>query len=99
MNVKSPNKGCRLNDKYATPLTNDLSDDSYMFLHYFLNWLNLWDGMTGITGKLTNETFTALKHATTAILQLTDYCIHELKMKYILTGKFQTDQLEASVKE
>ena len=61
-------------------------------MHYFLNWLNLWDGMTKVTGKLINETFTALKHTTTAILHVTDYCINELNMKYILPGKFQTDQ-------
>ena len=46
-------------------------------------------------GKLTKETFFALKHTTTAILQITDYCVDELHMKYILRGKFQTDQLEA----
>lgn len=95
MNVKSTYKGIRLNNKYAAPMTKDENDEKYLFMHYFLNWLNLWDGMTEVTGKLTKETFTALKHTTTAILQITDYCIDELNMKYILPGKFQTDQLEA----
>lgn len=51
--------------------------------------------MTEVPGNLTHETFTALRHTTTAILQITDYCISELNMRYILTGKFQTDQLKA----
>ena len=95
MNVKSPYKGCRLNNKYATPLTKSNTDEKYIFLHFFLDWLNVWERMTEVTGKLTKETFSALKHTTTAILQITDYCIDELNMKYMLPGKFQTDQLEA----
>ena len=35
-----------------------------------------------------------MKHTTHAIIELTDYCTSELKMDYILTGKFQTDNLE-----
>ena len=42
-------------------------------------------------GKLT---FTALLHTTYAFLELIKYFIEELKMLYILLGKFQTDYLE-----
>ncbi len=35
-----------------------------------------------------------LQPKTHAMIELTDYCITEFNMKYILTGKFQTDQLE-----
>lgn len=50
--------------------------------------------MKNSTGKLTKETFTALKHTTQAMLELTSYCINELKLKYVLPGMFQTDNLE-----
>lgn len=51
--------------------------------------------MQGKGGKLTHETFTALRHTTNGIMEITKYCIQELKMKYILTAKFQTDKLES----
>ena len=54
-----------------------------------------WDSIPGKSGKLTKETFTALHHTTHAILELIQYCTEESKMVYILSGKFQTDQLEA----
>lgn len=95
MNVKSAHKGTRLNNKYATPLTNDVSDENYVFLNNFCNWLDLWNSMTETSGKLTKETFTALRHTTHAIIEITNYCINELNLKYVLTGKLQTDQLEA----
>ena len=54
-----------------------------------------WDSIPGKSGKLTKETFTALHHTTYTILELTQYCTEELKLLYILPGKFQTDHLEA----
>ena len=94
MNVKTPFKGCRIKKQYATPLTDSDNDEKYLFLNNFCDWLELWDSMNYSTGKLTKETFTALKHTTHAMVELTKYCLHELKLKYILPGKFQTDNLE-----
>lgn len=59
-----------------------------------LIYLDHWDSMADIGGKLTKETFTDLKHTTNAIMELTSYCINESNMNFILTSKFQTDQLE-----
>ena len=50
--------------------------------------------VTGRNSKLTMEKFTALHHTTDAFLELIKYCIEELKMQFILPGKFQTDHLE-----
>ena len=61
----------------------------------FCNWLDVWNQNIGEAGKLTKETFTAIKHTTQAILRVSRYCIEELKMDYILPGKFQTDHLES----
>ena len=95
MNVKSKFKGKRLNNPYATPLTNEDGDMKYEFLKNFDLWLQVWDDIKTGKGNLTRETYTALKHATQAMLAITDYCISDLKMDYILPGKFQTDNLEA----
>ena len=95
LNVKTPFKGIRFNNKHAYPLTNNINDENYKFLDVFCNWLNCWNNIPGNLGKLTKETFTALHHTTYAMFELTNYCIDELKMQYILPGKFQTDNLEA----
>ncbi|XP_064120877.1 uncharacterized protein LOC135225533 [Macrobrachium nipponense] len=94
MNVKHPHKGTRLHNKYATPLTYNVNDEKYIFLQKFHSWLDLWNNMTKTGGKLSRETFTALKHTTNAMIEITKYCVEKLKMKYVLPGKFQTDQLE-----
>ena len=41
------------------------------------------------------ETFFALLHTTYALLEITNYCLSELNSSYVLSGKFQTDSLEA----
>ena len=56
--------------------------------------LEYWNSISGRNGKLIKEIFTALHHTTFAFLELTNYCIEEMKMLYILAGKFQTDHLE-----
>ena len=93
MNVKTPVKGWNLQNKYCNPLK--LNEENYAFLTIFCDWLESWDNIPGESGKLTKETFTAFYHTTFAILELTQYCSEELKMVYILPGKFQTDHLEA----
>lgn len=95
MNVKSLNKGKRLHDQMQEPLTNHESDIKYDFLRKVLYWLDRWDEMQCDTGTLTRETLSAFKLTTHAIIELTNYCMSELGMTYILPGKFQTDLLEA----
>ena len=45
--------------------------------------------------KLSKETAFALRHTTGALISLCDCVLKELKFKYVLLEKFQTDQLEA----
>lgn len=51
--------------------------------------------MNCTTGALSKETHKALNQTTHGMLELTRYCIDEREMKFILTGKIQTDCLEA----
>lgn len=95
VNVKSPNAGVRLNNKFQFPLTNSPEDPKNEFLNKFIDWLDRWENMECTTGMLTKETHCALKLTTEALLNLSSYCIDELGMLYILPGKFQTDQLES----
>lgn len=95
MNVQSHNKGIKTNNNYAKPLTGNTDADNHKFLKSFSNWLEVWGKMDTVGGKLSRETFTALKHTTHAIIELSMYCTFVLKMNFILTAKFQTDKLES----
>lgn len=95
LNVKTPSKGIRLNNRLQQPLTNKTLDERKMFLTDFLVWLEQWKTINAKSGKLSPQTFTALRHTTQGIIQLAEYCIKELNWDYILPGKFQTDVLES----
>ena len=95
MNVQAPSKGIMTRNKYATPLTANTNDEKLEFLENFCKWLEVWDNIQATGGKLTRETFTALRHTTHAIIEITKYCTCVLNMRYILTAKFQTDKLES----
>lgn len=75
-------------------MTNQYDDENFKYLNEFLNWLEKWENMGCDTGILSKETMAALKLTTYGLLELTSYCINELKLQYILPGKFQTDSLE-----
>ena len=82
MNVKTLFKGVRLNDNYQEPLTCSTEDVKLKFLHYFLDWLDAWNCIENNVGKLSKQTFTALKHTTHGIIELARYCTSELNRVY-----------------
>lgn len=95
VNVKTPNKGAHSRNVMCEPLIYDtINDQNLFFFTNFLQWLNKWSNMNSDTGKLTKETLSALILTTTTIIELTDYCINELNMPYLLPRKFQTDEFE-----
>ena len=59
-----------------------------------MKWLDKWSTIND-KDRLTKETFTALHHTTTALLEISEYCLEEPNANYVLLGKFQTDYLEA----
>ena len=77
--------------------TNDKKNENYCetskYSQYFVNWLDKWSTISA-KDKLTKETFTALHHTTTALLEISEYCLEELNANYLLSGKFQTDCME-----
>ncbi|KAM7301388.1 uncharacterized protein ISCGN_016907 [Ixodes scapularis] len=64
------------------------------FLKDLLQWLDTWKSLKCDTGGLTKETHAALELTCYSLLKLSQYCLEELKFKYVLLGKFQTDCLE-----
>lgn len=93
MNVKSITKGFHKRNIYQDPLKKD--DFRFTFLLRFLEWLKIWKISNSNKGKLTPETHLALSLTTEGMIEVCRYCTDELKMHYILPGKFQTDSLEA----
>lgn len=95
VNVKTPLKGKRLADPYQEPIVSGKIDDPKLtFLHELLNWLDTWKDEK-YSKKLTNQTHSALTHTVYCMLEVVNYCFEELKMNYVLLGKFQTDPLES----
>lgn len=95
VNVKTPFKGVRYNNKFQEPLTDKSDDERKAFLIKFVDWLEHWHGLGLNYGKLSKQTHTALLHTTRCLLKLVEFCSQELKWSYLLPGKFQTDPLEA----
>lgn len=92
MNVRTILKGIHKRNVFQEPMK--LNDFRFQFLEDFLIWLDTWKDAKSDTGRLTQETHLALSLTTHAIREITRYCTEELHMKFILTGKFQTDSLE-----
>ncbi|GFW90689.1 transposable element P transposase [Trichonephila clavipes] len=95
VNVKTPLKGQHLLDPFQQPITLSPDNQTCEFLHKILSWLDSWKGKNCTTGTLTKETHLAFIHTTYALLEMSKYCINELKFQNFLPGKIQTDALES----
>ena len=96
LNVKSVDKGYRKRDTDSNPI-HESSDGRVLFLNDVFNWLCKWESLNQKPreGRLSNETLVALKHTVSCFNQLIPYLLETLHLSYVLTGKFQTDCLEA----
>ncbi|KAH9375571.1 hypothetical protein HPB48_009423 [Haemaphysalis longicornis] len=94
VNVKTPFKGLRLRDDLQKPVCPSPFDPRVSFLNDFLDWLEEWKERRADACKLSDETHGALIQTTRAFIEICAYCFDELKMSFVLLGKFQTDLLE-----
>ena len=96
MNVKNTTKGLHklLDD---AKVIDNVNDERIDWLNKFSCWLKLWHN--GITkrkeGHLSKETFVALTHTVDTLILLIKDLLEQQQFKYVLLGKFQTDNLEA----
>ena len=96
LNIKSYNKGLRLRKEDAN-VFHSVSDDRLEWMEKFAVWLNAWKSYNTQhdSGFLTKETFIALSHiVTTFVIMIRDLITNGV-LDYVLTEKFQTDQLES----
>ncbi|KAH6946847.1 hypothetical protein HPB50_015636 [Hyalomma asiaticum] len=64
------------------------------FLRKIPEWLDYWASLKHDAGHLTKETHLAFGHTSHALHEISVYCLDELKFRYVLLEKFQTDSLE-----
>ncbi|KAG8303581.1 hypothetical protein J6590_108457 [Homalodisca vitripennis] len=101
VNVKQAYKWVRFNDEYYKPI-NSMTDKTSLYLEKFCSWLVKWNEIEiqgekvgSMNGKLSKETQEALLLTTKTLLEIIEFLTKNLKLSYILLGKFQTDSLEA----
>ncbi|XP_077489629.1 uncharacterized protein LOC144100614 [Amblyomma americanum] len=94
VNVKTPWKGKRLNDRFQEPVFPSEDDMKVAFLYKILDWLDSLKEKNLDSGVLTKETHASLHQTTHALVEVSRYCFDELQLSYVLLGKFQTDSLE-----
>ncbi|XP_037510196.2 uncharacterized protein LOC119386976 [Rhipicephalus sanguineus] len=96
VNTKTPSKGKRLRNPLQAPVRS-MEDMQLQFLNTFVDWLDTWENLkvgTGRAGLLTTETHSALRLTSYSLIEVSRYCLEELRFEYVLLGKFQTDSLE-----
>ena len=95
INVKHPLKGVRLRDDRCKPVSSIL-DSNFKFLQSALSWFKDWSrmGLKPREGVLSRETMEALIHTISTFLEIVHHLLSEKNYKYVLLGKFQTDDLE-----
>ena len=80
----------------AKPITS-VDDQRFEWLKKLSEWLEAWKqcSNTNNTGFLTKKTYTALQHTITTLVALYKELLQHYKLRYILIGKFQTDNIES----
>ncbi|GFR28328.1 transposable element P transposase [Trichonephila clavata] len=92
MDIKNPTK-VKVN---SVPFSS-IDDDRFLFFSKFVQWLDCWKNLkqNKREGCFSEETLFALRQTVNTILELIKSLLTEQNFKYVLTGKFQTDNLEA----
>ena len=92
LNVKSPSKGRRKRDENAEPITKDNLCQVEGFFSKIVCWLCEWK-KSGSNG-LSLGTFKTFQQTSRAFPLLVRYLLDEKGLKYVLSGKIQSDFIE-----
>jgi len=86
-------KGTLKRNDWCKPFTDD-SDCRLTFLESFVNWLDKWDKIENNNGHLSKQTFHAIKQSTVVLIEIIKYSFKNFSIKYLLPGKFTSENLE-----
>lgn len=95
MNVQHPSKGRNTRNPSAFPITST-EDSNLHWLSEMVSWLKRANARekSPQEGFLTQDTYTAVLHTTSTLIEVCKYLLTELEFDFVLLGKFQTDGLE-----
>ena len=95
LNVKHPGKHIRLRNDDCRSVISSL-DENMQFIAKVIKWLQDWKGLNHKPreGTLSKDTMTALEHTLLGLTELCNYLLDQKQFRYVLLGKFQTDNLE-----
>ena len=95
VNVKSLGKGHRKRDALCEPVRS-IDCENMVYLSNAHKWLVKWESLNqkARQGRLSDETRFALRHTVETLHEVVVYLFTDLKLSYVLLGKFQTDCLE-----
>lgn len=97
VNIKNPVIHTIKLNSIAKPF-HSINDERLSFLTNFTIWINHWRDCCEIIfngeGFLTQDTSKAICHSTECLINIIKYSLESLNVDYVLTGKFQTDNLE-----
>ena len=96
VNVDHPYKGRNTRNPDAEPFSS-VDDARFDFMQKLIDWLDNWAhcDKQSKEGFLTADTYFSLKHTIKSLAELIKHLLSTLKIDFILTGKFQTDDLES----
>lgn len=83
-----------VNNKNPVKGIYDINDEKVKFLESFVLWLCKWKSLNLFNGGLTTDTYNAIYQSTTNLIRIIKVSLQKFNIKYILLGKFQTDNLE-----
>ncbi|CAH1978417.1 unnamed protein product [Acanthoscelides obtectus] len=93
VNTRDVLKGTIKRNDWCKPFES-ISDERIHFLEQFVVWLDKWHKIENNNGHLTNETFQAIKQSTYVLIEIIKYCFQNYSIKFILPGKFSSENLE-----
>lgn len=95
VNVKSLYKDIRLKNDDFKAITSE-NQEQLKFLQDMLDWLKNWENLSrgNLYNGLTNRTFDAFQQTCNELYGIALFALNQLKVEFILFGKFQTDHLE-----
>lgn len=95
-NVKRSYKGRNTLNSYAAPIDSSIHEN-VSYLVDLATWLDCWAATSKHDNKgfLTQDTYIAFRHTLKTLVKLIPYLLDVHQFKYVLVGKFQTDNLES----
>ena len=96
VNIHHPFKGRNTHNSNAEPFCS-VDDIRFRFLEQLVEWLDCWalcDKQTK-EGFLTSDTYFAFRHTVKSLIELLKHLLVTMNVDFVLTGKFQTDDLES----